>query len=127
MRIAVCGSAVVDMVLQVESFPRKPEKHTAQRATLVGGGCAANAAVAIARLGGHLQTVTRSIGQQVEQELVDPQQRLASVGHNAVVLKKLSILLLLVPRIRCQFRIHGQLSNTRCTRTTPRSSSTITR
>jgi len=74
MRIAVCGSAVVDMVLQVESFPRKPEKHTAQRATLVGGGCAANAAVAIARLGGQAQMLARlgqdDIGALIERDLV---------------------------------------------------------
>ncbi len=52
VQILVVGSAVTDMVFEVERFPDAPEKYAAHSAHIVGGGCAANAAVAIARLGG---------------------------------------------------------------------------
>ncbi len=51
-QILVCGSAVTDMVFDVDAFPVRPEKYVATNARIVGGGCAGNAAVAIARLGG---------------------------------------------------------------------------
>ena len=51
-QILVCGVAVLDLVFQVDAMPRAADKYRAREATLVGGGCAANAAVAIARLGG---------------------------------------------------------------------------
>lgn len=50
--ILVVGSAVVDFVFEVDTLPDRPEKYRANGARVVGGGCAANAAVAIARLGG---------------------------------------------------------------------------
>ena len=50
--LLVAGTAVVDFVFMVDSLPAHPEKYTAHDATITGGGCAANAAVAIARLGG---------------------------------------------------------------------------
>ncbi|HEY8595365.1 MAG TPA: PfkB family carbohydrate kinase [Devosiaceae bacterium] len=53
--ILVAGSAVVDFVFMLDEMPRQPEKYRAREAAIVGGGCAANAAVAIARLGGHPQ------------------------------------------------------------------------
>ena len=49
----------------------------------------------IACLGRHLKAVAGGVGQEVEQELVDPQQGLAFVGYNAVMLIKLTVLLLL--------------------------------
>lgn len=51
--VLVLGVAVVDHVFVVEHIPTRPEKYVAKDAMTVGGGCAANAAVAIARLGGH--------------------------------------------------------------------------
>ena len=53
--ILVAGSAVVDFVFMLDEMPRQPEKYRAREAAIVGGGCAANAAVAIARLGGRPQ------------------------------------------------------------------------
>ncbi len=51
-RILVTGVAVVDFVFNLDTMPSRPEKYRASDAAIVGGGCAANAAVAIARLGG---------------------------------------------------------------------------
>lgn len=50
--IFLAGMAVVDFVFSVERLPETAEKYRAQEAEVVGGGCAANAAVAVARLGG---------------------------------------------------------------------------
>ncbi|MEO1550714.1 MAG: PfkB family carbohydrate kinase [Pseudomonadota bacterium] len=58
-RVLVCGSAVIDFVFSVQTFPDKAEKYRAQDAQVVGGGCAANAAVAIRRLGGEAQLAAR--------------------------------------------------------------------
>ncbi len=51
-KILVCGLAVVDFLFEVEAMPRSAEKYIAQQAGMVGGGGAANAAVAVSRLGG---------------------------------------------------------------------------
>ncbi len=53
------GIAVLDYVFQVETMPQRPEKFRSQRMATVGGGIAANAAVAIARQGGRSFLVTR--------------------------------------------------------------------
>lgn len=49
-KILVCGLAVVDFLFEVPEMPRRAEKYIAHNAEAVGGGGAANAAVAIARL-----------------------------------------------------------------------------
>ncbi len=51
-RILLCGIAVTDFVFKVETMPDEPRKYFTYEAAITGGGCAANAAVAIARLGG---------------------------------------------------------------------------
>jgi sulfofructose kinase len=51
-KVLCVGSAVVDFVFHLETLPDLPQKYGTEDAMLVGGGCAANAAVAIARLGG---------------------------------------------------------------------------
>ena len=51
-RVLVVGVAVVDYVFFVDSFPTEGAKYRAKDSAIVGGGCAANAAVAIAKLGG---------------------------------------------------------------------------
>jgi len=51
-RILCAGIAVEDILMRVESFPAPGTKVSASDYVTVGGGCAANAAVAIARLGG---------------------------------------------------------------------------
>lgn len=51
-RILCAGIAVEDILMRVEHFPAPGTKVSASDYVTVGGGCAANAAVAIARLGG---------------------------------------------------------------------------
>ncbi|MGR3344415.1 MAG: PfkB family carbohydrate kinase [Paracoccaceae bacterium] len=57
--VFLVGMATVDFVLSIDEFPAAADKYTAQDGRVVGGGCAANAAVAIARLGGGATLATR--------------------------------------------------------------------
>lgn len=50
--VLCAGTAVQDLIFRVEHFPLPGRKTQAQEFVIVGGGCAANAAVAVARLGG---------------------------------------------------------------------------
>ena len=53
MTTVLCaGVAVIDFVMSLDEMPRRAEKYRAKDATIVGGGCAANSSVAVARLGG---------------------------------------------------------------------------
>jgi sulfofructose kinase len=51
-KILCAGIAVQDIVMRVQDFPAPGAKVSASEFTITGGGCAGNAAVAIARLGG---------------------------------------------------------------------------
>ena len=51
--VVCAGVVVLDEVFQVERFPQPDTKTPAHGFFAVNGGCAANAAVAVARLGGH--------------------------------------------------------------------------
>ena len=51
-KVLCVGSAVIDFVFHLETLPDLPQKYGTEDALLVGGGCAANASVAVARLGG---------------------------------------------------------------------------
>ncbi|HEX2553459.1 MAG TPA: PfkB family carbohydrate kinase [Microvirga sp.] len=53
------GIAVLDYVYAVETMPVRAEKYRARDLAVVGGGIAANAAVAVARLGGRARLATR--------------------------------------------------------------------
>lgn len=72
-RVLICGVATVDFVFYVDSFPDRAEKYRARDVAIVGGGCAANAAVAVARLGGEAVLAGRlgddRIGDMVEADL----------------------------------------------------------
>ncbi len=57
--VLVLGMAVVDLVFAMDRLPDRAEKYRADTFEIVGGGCAANAAVAIARLGGVAHLATR--------------------------------------------------------------------
>ena len=57
--ILTAGVAVVDIVMNLDEMPSKPEKYIANDALIVGGGCGGNAAVAIVRLGGHCDLAAR--------------------------------------------------------------------
>lgn len=57
--VLTAGIAAIDFVLSLDEMPRSAEKYRAKDAAIVGGGCAANAAVAIARLGGDAMLAVR--------------------------------------------------------------------
>ncbi|MEL6582718.1 MAG: PfkB family carbohydrate kinase [Pseudomonadota bacterium] len=50
--ILIAGQSVLDFIFYLDEHPSKPEKYRAKGAQIIGGGCAGNAAVAVARLGG---------------------------------------------------------------------------
>lgn len=58
-QLFVLGMAAVDFVFSVPAMPRTAEKYLARDAKVVGGGPAANAAVAVARLGGTPELAAR--------------------------------------------------------------------
>ena len=51
--VFVCGMAALDLVFQVDDFQSETGKQRARESTIGWGGCGANAAVAIRRLGGN--------------------------------------------------------------------------
>lgn len=57
--VLVAGVAVVDFVFKVDTMPDRPEKYRALDSSIIGGGCAASAAVAVARLGGNARLSSR--------------------------------------------------------------------
>lgn len=59
MHLIMIGHAALDRVYRVEAFPREPTKVRAIEAIEVGGGIAANAAVAAARLGAKVELWSR--------------------------------------------------------------------
>lgn len=71
--IVLAGVAVVDFVFSVDAMPRRAEKYRARDAAIIGGGCAANAAVTVARLGGEAKLAARvgadPIGDMITSEL----------------------------------------------------------
>jgi len=71
--IVVAGVAVIDFIFNVDEFPSTAEKYRAKDAEISGGGNAANAAVAISRLGGTAHLITRLgddyIADLIEQDL----------------------------------------------------------
>ena len=58
-RLLVCGIAVMDYVQRVDALPTGGGKHRSRSFERIGGGCAANAAVGAARLGGSVTLMTR--------------------------------------------------------------------
>lgn len=53
------GIATLDYVYGVDTIPSRPEKHRARDLVVVGGGCAGNASVGVARLGAKAWLATR--------------------------------------------------------------------
>ncbi len=58
-RLISVGHAALDRIYRIEAFPPEPTKVRALEAIEIGGGMAANAAVAIARLGGKVELWSR--------------------------------------------------------------------
>ena len=73
--VLVVGIAVVDFVFQVDEMPSEAIKYRARDAEITGGGCAANAAVAISRLGGQARLVSRLGGDFIGDLILDDLQR----------------------------------------------------
>ncbi len=69
--ILVAGVAVIDFVFRLDTLPRQAEKYRARDATMTGGGGAANATVAIARLGGKALLAARLGDDAVGQLIID--------------------------------------------------------
>ena len=67
--ILCAGIIVLDEVFQVDCFPQPDAKTQAQSFFIVNGGCAANAAVAVARLGGRA-TLAGPLGDDANGERV---------------------------------------------------------
>lgn len=57
--VIAAGVAVIDFVFRLDDVPEPGHKYQAREAMIVGGGCAANAAVTIARLGGRTMLAAR--------------------------------------------------------------------
>ena len=81
--ILVAGVAVVDFVFEVDEMPQLAEKFRARNAVIVGGGCAANAAVAVSRLGGEAYLASR-MGDDVMADIILAGLHKESVNTNAV-------------------------------------------
>lgn len=64
------GIATLDYVYSVEHMPTRGEKYRSRDLAVVGGGCAGNASVAIARLGGRSWLATRLADDLVGDEIV---------------------------------------------------------
>lgn len=67
--ILLAGVAVIDFVFKLDAMPRLAEKYRAKDALVSGGGCAANAAVAVARLGGRARLSAR-VGEDAVGEMI---------------------------------------------------------
>ena len=63
------GMAVMDFVFDVNVFPDVAQKYRASDAAVIGGGCASNAAYAVARLGGDARLGSR-IGDDLVGDLI---------------------------------------------------------
>ena len=73
--VLVTGVSVIDFIFQLDEIPKKSEKFRALDASISGGGVAANAAVAISRLGGSATLVSRlgkdQIGNIIKNQLIE--------------------------------------------------------
>jgi sulfofructose kinase len=74
-RILLVGQAAQDYVFSVGALPVEAIKYRADDLTVVGGGLAANAAVAVARLGGKAALVARLGGDAVGHEIIAALER----------------------------------------------------
>jgi len=83
--ILIAGVAVIDFVFQLDEMPRRAEKYRAKSAEIVGGGGAANAAVAVARLGGRAMLATR-LGDDQIADMIEAQ--LENEGVDRALIKR---------------------------------------
>lgn len=81
--VLAVGVAVLDLIFQVDEMPRAAEKYRARDAAVTGGGCAANAAVAVSRLGGRAALASR-VGDDAIGDLVVAGLKAESVDCHSV-------------------------------------------
>jgi len=70
-QVLVAGIAVLDLVYKVERFPNEAIKYLTHDMQVSLGGCAANAAFAIARLGGEASLAARVGDDQVAEQIIE--------------------------------------------------------
>src|SRR5262245_61307507 len=80
-RVVCAGMAVLDQVFFVDRFPAANTKARADAFFSVVGGCAANAAIAIVRLGGHAE-LAAAIGGPPQDDIGD--RILSTLAHEGV-------------------------------------------
>jgi len=85
--VLVVGMAVVDFLFEVDTMPRAAEKYRAHDASMVGGGGAANAACAVARLGGHAQLAAR-VGDDLMGNIIVDDLKHHNVDCSSVMITK---------------------------------------
>jgi sulfofructose kinase len=72
-KVCLVGTAVQDLIFYVDSIPRSAEKYRSESLQVVGGVLAANAAVAVVKLGGEAVLVARvgddAVGETIVSEL----------------------------------------------------------
>ena len=84
-RVLVSGSAVMDFVFHLDAMPDRPEKYRSRDAAICGGGNAANAAVALARLGGEALIASR-LGDDAVADLIV--EGLEAEGVNTTLVRR---------------------------------------
>lgn len=77
------GVAVQDFVFSVDEIPTQAQKYRANNFALSGGGCAATAAVAVARLGGASQLISR-LGNDFTADIIVKDLEADGVGCSGV-------------------------------------------
>lgn len=70
VRVLCLGVAVQDYVFSLPEMPQGAEKYRASQMAVIGGGCGANAAVAVARLGGGALLATRLGADRLGDEII---------------------------------------------------------
>ena len=73
------GIAVIDFIFAMKHLPRGGDKFVADDARIISGGCAANAAVAVARLGGVAELAAR-LGDDLLADWIEAELRGEGVG-----------------------------------------------
>lgn len=85
-RLLAAGVAVIDFVMHLPEIPARAEKYRAREAAILGGGCAATAAVAAARLGGRAMLAARLGDDPVGTMILDG---LAAEGVDCALVRRL--------------------------------------
>jgi sulfofructose kinase len=81
-RVLCTGIAVEDFIFRVDRFPTANTKAVVEDFVVTGGGCAANAAIAIARLGGHARFAGPLGDDPMSDRIIDGMTRAGvDVGH----------------------------------------------